>query len=70
MPEIQVIEADIQPMFSADAIRHRDHLSVSGCVPLDTEGNPVGRVDLAAQMRETAENLGKALAAGGRASNT
>jgi 2-iminobutanoate/2-iminopropanoate deaminase len=65
MSEIEVIEADIQPMFSADAIRHGDLLYVSGCVPLDTAGNLVGRGDLAAQMHKTLENLGTVLAAGG-----
>jgi 2-iminobutanoate/2-iminopropanoate deaminase len=65
MSEIEVIEADIQPMFSADAIRHGDLLFVSGCVPLDREGKLVGHGDLAAQMRKTLENLGKVLRAGG-----
>lgn len=65
MSDLHVIEADIQPMFSADAIRHGDLLFVSGCVPLDTEGNLVGKGDLAAQMRKTLENLGTVLAAAG-----
>jgi 2-iminobutanoate/2-iminopropanoate deaminase len=65
MSDLEVIEAEIQPMFSADAIRYGDLLFVSGCVPLDTQGNLVGRGDLAAQMRKTLENLGTVLRAGG-----
>jgi enamine deaminase RidA (YjgF/YER057c/UK114 family) len=65
MAELQPVEADIQPMFSADAMRYGDLLFVSGCVPLDHEGNLVGKGDLAAQMRKALENLGTVLAAAG-----
>lgn len=59
------IEADIQPMFSADAIRHGDLLFVSGCVPMDESGALVGEGDLEAQTRKVMENMEKVLAAGG-----
>lgn len=59
------IEADIQPMFSADAIRHGDLLFVSGCVPMDESGGLVGEGDLEAQTRKVMENMEKVLAAGG-----
>lgn len=59
------IEADIQPMFSADAIRHGDLLFVSGCVPMDESGALVGAGDLEAQTRKVMENMEKVLAAGG-----
>ena len=65
MHEIQVIEADIQPMFSADAIRFGDLLFVSGCVPMDADGTIVAPGDLAAQTRRTLENLGTVLRAAG-----
>lgn len=65
MTEIETIQADIQPMYSADAIRYGDLLFVSGCVPCDVEGNVVGVGDLAAQTRRTLENLGTVLRAGG-----
>ena len=59
------IVAEIQPMFSADAIRHGDLLFVSGCVPMDTEGNMVGEGDLEAQTRKVMENMATVLGAGG-----
>jgi reactive intermediate/imine deaminase len=59
------IVAEIQPMFSADAIRHGDLLFVSGCVPMDTEGNLIGEGDLEAQTRKVMENLATVLKAGG-----
>ena len=59
------IVAEIQPMFSADAIRHGDLLFVSGCVPMDTEGNLVGQGDLEAQTRKVMENMATVLGAGG-----
>jgi 2-iminobutanoate/2-iminopropanoate deaminase len=65
MPEIETIEADIQPMFSADAIRYGDLLFVSGCVPCKPDGSVVGVDDLAAQTRQTLDNLGTVLRAGG-----
>jgi 2-iminobutanoate/2-iminopropanoate deaminase len=61
----QEVKAEIQPMFSADAIRHGDLLFVSGCVPMDTEGNLVGEGDLEAQTRKVMENMEKVLEAGG-----
>jgi reactive intermediate/imine deaminase len=59
------IVAGIQPMFSADAVRHGDLLFVSGCVPMDTEGNLIGEGDLEAQTRKVMENLATVLKAGG-----
>jgi 2-iminobutanoate/2-iminopropanoate deaminase len=59
------VVAEIQPMFSADAIRHGDLLFVSGCVPMDTEGNLIGEGDLEAQTRKVMENLATVLKAGG-----
>jgi 2-iminobutanoate/2-iminopropanoate deaminase len=59
------IKAEIQPMFSADAIRHGDLLFVSGCVPMDAEGNLVGEGDLETQTRKVMENMEKVLEAGG-----
>lgn len=65
MPTPEEIEAGIQPMFSADAIRYGDLLFVSGCVPMDTEGALVGEGDLDTQTRKVMENLEKVLTAGG-----
>ena len=59
------IKAQIQPMFSADAILHGDLLFVSGCVPMDADGNLVGKGDLGAQTRKVMENMKKVLEAGG-----
>ena len=59
------IVAEIQPMFSADAIRHGDLLFVSGCVPMDTEGTLVGEGDLEAQTRKVMENMATVLEEGG-----
>jgi enamine deaminase RidA (YjgF/YER057c/UK114 family) len=58
MSDIEEIKADgLQAMFSADAIRYGDLVFVSGCVPLDTDGNLVGAGDLERQTRKTLENL-------------
>jgi 2-iminobutanoate/2-iminopropanoate deaminase len=58
MPDIEEIHADgLQEMFSADAIRWGELVLVSGCVPLDGDGQLVGAGDLAAQTRKTLENL-------------
>jgi len=65
MGEPQEIQAGIQPLFSADAIRHGDLLFVSGCVPMDAEGGLVGAGDLEAQTRKVMENLEQVLTAGG-----
>jgi 2-iminobutanoate/2-iminopropanoate deaminase len=48
-----------------DAVRVGDLLFVSGCVPVDSEGRLVGGDDVAAQARQTFENVGAVLAAGG-----
>jgi 2-iminobutanoate/2-iminopropanoate deaminase len=63
--EIEEIKAEIQPMFSADAIRYGDLLFVSGCVPMDGEGALVGEGDLERQTRQVMENLDKVLRAAG-----
>jgi 2-iminobutanoate/2-iminopropanoate deaminase len=65
MPAPEEVKAEIQPMFSADAIRYGDLLFVSGCVPMDTEGNLVGANDLEAQTRKVMQNLEHVLTAGG-----
>jgi 2-iminobutanoate/2-iminopropanoate deaminase len=59
------INADIQPMFSADAIRYGDLLFVSGCVPMDTEGELIVPGDLEAQTRKVMENMKNVLEAAG-----
>ena len=48
-----------------DAVRVGDLLFVSGCVPVDSEGRLVGGDDVVAQARQTFENVGAVLAAGG-----
>lgn len=65
MPEVEEVKAEIQPMFSADAIRYGDLLFVSGCVPMDTDGSLVGPGDLEAQARKVMENMASVLAASG-----
>jgi 2-iminobutanoate/2-iminopropanoate deaminase len=65
MPSREEIKADIQPMFSADAIRYGDLLFVSGCVPIDTEGALILPGDLEAQSRKVMENMQKVLEAAG-----
>src|SRR3712207_1494556 len=51
----------------ADAVRAGDLLFVSGCVPVDAEGNLVGGDDVVAQARKVFENIGRVLAAAGAA---
>ncbi len=65
MGAIEQVEAGIQPMFSADAIRYGDVLYVSGCVPMDADGALVGEGDLERQTRKVMENLERVLAAAG-----
>jgi 2-iminobutanoate/2-iminopropanoate deaminase len=48
-----------------DAVRAGDLLFVSGCVPVDSDGRLVGGDDVVAQARQTFENVGAVLAAGG-----
>jgi 2-iminobutanoate/2-iminopropanoate deaminase len=48
-----------------DAVRVGDLLFVSGCVPVDSEGRLVGGDDVVAQARQTFENVGAVLMAGG-----
>jgi len=48
-----------------DAVRVGDLLFVSGCVPVDSEGRLVGGDDVVAQARQTFENVGAVLTAGG-----
>jgi reactive intermediate/imine deaminase len=62
---VEEIKADIQPMFSADAIRSGDLLFVSGCVPMDAAGNLVGKDDLEAQTNQVMENMSRVLDAAG-----
>jgi 2-iminobutanoate/2-iminopropanoate deaminase len=49
----------------ADAVRFDNLLFVSGCVPLDQNGELVGEGDVLAQARKTFQNLGAVLHAGG-----
>jgi reactive intermediate/imine deaminase len=65
VPELEEVKAAIQPMFSADAIRFGDLLFVSGCVPMDEEGNLVGEGDLERQTRQVMENMRKVLESAG-----
>jgi 2-iminobutanoate/2-iminopropanoate deaminase len=48
-----------------DAVRVGDLVFVSGCVPVDSNGRLVGEDDVVAQARQTLENVGAVLAAGG-----
>ena len=48
-----------------DAVRVGDLLFVSGCVPVDADGRLVGGDDVVAQARQTFENVGAVLEAGG-----
>jgi reactive intermediate/imine deaminase len=48
-----------------DAVRAGDLLFVSGCVPVDADGQLVGGDDVVAQARQTFANVGAVLAAGG-----
>lgn len=48
-----------------DAVRAGDLLFVSGCVPVDGDGNLVGGDDVVAQARRVFENIGSVLAAAG-----
>jgi 2-iminobutanoate/2-iminopropanoate deaminase len=49
----------------ADAVRAGELLFVSGCVPVDADGNLVGGDDVVAQARRVFENIGSVLAAAG-----
>lgn len=49
----------------ADAVRAGGLLFVSGCVPVDAEGNLVGGKDVVAQAERVFENIGTVLAAAG-----
>ena len=49
----------------ADAVRAGELLFVSGCVPVDGDGNLVGGYDVVAQARKVFENIGRVLAAAG-----
>jgi 2-iminobutanoate/2-iminopropanoate deaminase len=49
----------------AHAVRAGELLFVSGCVPVDADGRLVGGDDVVAQARQTLENVGAVLAAGG-----
>jgi 2-iminobutanoate/2-iminopropanoate deaminase len=48
-----------------DAVRVGELLFISGCVPVDSEGRLVGGDDVVAQARQTFENVGAVLTAGG-----
>lgn len=65
MAAVEEVKAAIQPMFSADAIRCGDLLFISGCVPMDSDGNLVGEDDLEAQTEQVMENMRRVLEAAG-----
>jgi reactive intermediate/imine deaminase len=48
-----------------DAVRVDNLLFVSGCVPVDADGNLVGGDDVAEQARQVFRNIGDVLAAAG-----
>jgi 2-iminobutanoate/2-iminopropanoate deaminase len=48
-----------------DAVRAGDLLFVSGCVPVDLQGNLVGGDDVVAQTRQVLANVGQVLEAAG-----
>jgi reactive intermediate/imine deaminase len=63
--EIKVPELGEPISHYTDAVRVGHLLFVSGCVPTDAAGNVVGGDDVAAQARQTFENIGKILEAAG-----
>lgn len=68
MPHKQEIRVDhLNPPLShyTDATRFGDLLFISGCGPLDGEGNLVGGDNVADQTRATLENIGAILEAAG-----
>lgn len=62
---LEIKAPELAPQFSADAVRFGDLIFVTGCVSTDGAGNLVGEGDLAAQTRQTLENLRWSLAAAG-----
>ena len=68
MPRKEEIRVDhLNPPLShyTDATRFGDLLFISGCGPLDSDGNLVGGDDVAAQARATLENIQAILDAAG-----
>lgn len=63
--EIRLSELNEPLSHYTDATRFGDLLFVSGCAPLDVDGNLIGGDDVAAQARATLENVGAILEAGG-----
>ena len=60
------VEGQMVPLSHyADAVRAGDLLFVSGCVPVDADGNLVGGDDVVAQAERVFENVGAVLAAAG-----
>lgn len=62
---VEIKTQQLQPMFSADAIRYGDLLFVSGCVPMESDGSVVGRGNLEIQTRKVLDNLRIVLEAAG-----
>jgi 2-iminobutanoate/2-iminopropanoate deaminase len=62
---VELEAPELEPQFSADAVRYGDLVFVTGCVATDVDGNVVGEGDLAAQMRRTLDNLRWSLRAAG-----
>jgi 2-iminobutanoate/2-iminopropanoate deaminase len=62
---MEIKAPELEPQFSADAVRYGDLVFVTGCVATDSEGTVVGEGDLAAQMRQTLDNVRWSLRAAG-----
>ncbi|MEA2329870.1 MAG: 2-iminobutanoate/2-iminopropanoate deaminase [Thermoleophilaceae bacterium] len=56
---------ELEPQFSADAVRYGDLVFVTGCVSTNVEGEIVGEGDLEAQTRGMLDNLRSVLQAAG-----
>jgi 2-iminobutanoate/2-iminopropanoate deaminase len=68
MPPREEIRVPGQPepiSHYTDAVRVGDLVFVSGCVPVDVEGQLVGEDDVVAQARQAFANVGAVLAAAG-----
>lgn len=68
MPQKEEIRVDhlIEPISHyTDATRFGDLLFISGCGPVDAEGNLIGGDDVAAQTRQVLLNMGEILTAAG-----
>jgi 2-iminobutanoate/2-iminopropanoate deaminase len=55
--EINVDGLALPTTHYAEAVRFRDLLFISGCAPIDAEGNLVGRDDVVSQTRQVLNNM-------------